>query len=128
MEMQSYEEGTVLQKQGDKATEMIIVFSGMLEITTEMDNGTEFVIEMLPQGSILNPTAFLIEDEVDTINKAATSCVLYKLEVERFIEEACKFPDFAYRTALIINNQLSDRENAIALDYITGNRVMRVNN
>jgi len=48
MEMQSYEEGTVLQKQGDKATEMIIVFSGMLEITTEMDNGTEFVIEMLP--------------------------------------------------------------------------------
>jgi CRP-like cAMP-binding protein len=105
---------------------MMIVFSGMIEIVTEMDNGTDFVIEILPQGSILNPIAFLIEDEIDTINRTASPCVVYHLNVDRFIEEACKFPDFAFRTALVINNQLSDRENAIALDYITGNRVFCV--
>jgi CRP-like cAMP-binding protein len=76
----------------------------MLEICTEMDNGTRFVIEILPEGSILNPIAFLIEDEIDTINLAGTSCVLYRLNVEQFIEESCKFPDFALRTALLINN------------------------
>jgi CRP-like cAMP-binding protein len=107
---------------------MYIVFSGMLEICTEMDNGTQFIIEILPEGSILNPIAFLIEDDCDTINKAGSSCVIYKLDVERFIEEACKFPDFAFRTALLINGQLSDRENAIALDYITGDRFLIVNN
>jgi hypothetical protein len=51
---------------------MCIIFSGMIEIVTKMDNGTDFVIEFLPQGSILNPTAFLIEDEVDTINRTST--------------------------------------------------------
>jgi hypothetical protein len=98
----------------------------MIEIVTQMDDGTDFIIEVLPAGSVLNPVAFLIEDEVDTINRTGTSCVIYTLNVDRFIEEACKFPDFAVRTALVINSTLSDRENAIALDYITGNRVFTV--
>ena len=103
---------------------MFIVFEGMVEILTVMDNGTEFVIERLTQGSVINPTAFLIEDEVDTTFRAANTVTLYKLNVEKFIIETVKYPEFAFRTALVINNQLADRENAIALDYIIGNHIL----
>ena len=34
--------------------ELVIVYSGLIEMYTIMDDGTEFVIETLPKGSIIN--------------------------------------------------------------------------
>jgi CRP-like cAMP-binding protein len=100
---------------------MYIIFSGMIEIFTIMDNGTEFIIERLTSGSVINPTAFLIEDEIDTIFRAGSTATIFRLNVKQFVNETIKYPDFSSRTALRISDQLADRENSIALDYILGN-------
>ena len=52
-----------------------------------MDGASEFIIERLSQGSVINPTAFLIEDEIDSTMRAAASVVIYKLTVEKFINK-----------------------------------------
>ena len=40
--------------------ELVIIFDGMVEVYTEMDNKTEFCIDHLPKGSILNANSFLV--------------------------------------------------------------------
>ena len=40
--------------------ELVIIFDGMIEVYTEMDNKTEFCIDHLPKGSILNANSFLV--------------------------------------------------------------------
>jgi len=64
-------------KEGDKAKKMLIVFEGTIEIYSMMDNQSEFVIERLTRGAVINPTAFLIEDEIDTIFRAVGSVTTY---------------------------------------------------
>jgi len=58
----------------------------------------------LTPGSVINPIAFLIEDEIDTTFRAASTITLYKLKVDQFIIETGKYADFSFRTALVINN------------------------
>ena len=115
-----YDKNDTILNEGDKADALYILFDGIIEIYTVMDNQSEFIIERLTKGSIINPTAFLVEDEVDTIFRAAAPCTLYKLQVGIFIKEIIHYSDFASRTALRINEKLGDRENAIALDYVLG--------
>jgi CRP-like cAMP-binding protein len=119
------DKGEILAKAGSKAKNMYIIFSGMIEIYTIMDNGTEFVIERLISGSVINPTAFLVEDEIDTIFRAGSSTTIFTLNVQQFVNEIVKYPDFSSRTALRISDQLADRENSIALDYILGNQIIQ---
>ena len=40
--------------------ELVIIFDGMVEVYTEMDNKTEFCIDHLPKGSIFNAHSFLV--------------------------------------------------------------------
>lgn len=83
---------------------MYVIFAGMIEIVTIMDNGTEFIIERLTSGSVINPTAFLVEDEIDTIIRAGSSTTIFSLNVKTFVQETVKYPDFASRTAIRIND------------------------
>lgn len=76
------DKGEILAKAGSKAKNMYIIFSGMIEIYTIMDNGTEFIIERLISGSVINPTAFLVEDEIDTIFRAGKSTTIFTLNVQ----------------------------------------------
>ena len=54
MEPQKLEANEVIFKAGDNYVDFIVVFDGMLELYTEMDNGTEFIIEHLYTGSVIN--------------------------------------------------------------------------
>jgi hypothetical protein len=45
-------------------------------------DGKEYIIETLPPGSIINPTAFLVDDEIDTTNRAINNCVCYFLTID----------------------------------------------
>jgi len=98
------DKGDILAKAGDKAKKLYIVFAGMIEIFTQMDNGTEFIIERLTSGSVINPTAFLIEDEIDTIFRAGSTAVIFELNVKQFVDETIKYHDFASRTAIRISD------------------------
>ena len=82
---------------------MLIIFEGIVDCLTLMDNMSEFIIERLNKGSVINPTAFLIEDEIDTIYRANGTVTVFMLGVSTFINETIKYPDFASRTALRIN-------------------------
>jgi len=104
MTPQFLDKGDILAKAGDKAKKLYIVFSGMIEIFTIMDNGTEFIIERLTSGSVINPTAFLIEDEIDTIFRAGSTAVIFTLNVKTFVDETIKYHDFASRTAIRISD------------------------
>jgi CRP-like cAMP-binding protein len=42
----------------------------------------------LPSGSVINPTAFLVEDEIDFTLTAIESSQLYYLDIDTFIEAA----------------------------------------
>jgi CRP-like cAMP-binding protein len=119
-----YQPGEIVMAEGDKATRMLIVFEGIIEISSVMDNQSIFIIERLNRGAVINPTAFLVEDEVDTIFTAVGKVTVYSLSVTTFINETIKYSDFASRTALRINEQLGERDNAIALDYIIGKQVI----
>ena len=76
------DKGDVLAHSGSKAKNLYVIFSGMIEIFTIMDNGTEFIIERLTSGSVINPTAFLIEDEIDTIFRAGSTVTIFALNVK----------------------------------------------
>lgn len=42
------------------ADELVIIFDGVIELYTHMDNGTDFTIEHLSKGSIVNPKTFIV--------------------------------------------------------------------
>ena len=56
MEARLQETGDHLFQESDimGSDELVIVYSGLIEMYTIMDDGTEFVIETLPKGSIIN--------------------------------------------------------------------------
>jgi len=61
MEASKGEAGEHLFLENDKHgnDEMIIIYDGMVELYSTMDNGTEFAIEYLYKGSIINPNTFI---------------------------------------------------------------------
>ena len=56
MEARFQESGEHLFKESDPmgSDELVIVYNGLIEIYTMMDDGTEFPIESLPKGSVIN--------------------------------------------------------------------------
>lgn len=49
----------------------------MIEIYTTMDNGSEFSIERLFRGSVINHHSFLIEDKIDVNARCKTPSTLF---------------------------------------------------
>ena len=61
MEAQLQEGGEHLFKAEEAGVdELVIVFDGLVELYTVMDNGTEFCIEHLAKGSVFNARSFLV--------------------------------------------------------------------
>lgn len=62
MEIQNFEAGTVIMKPGDEIEEILIVYSGELEVYTTMSGNEkeedEFVIDKLYSGSVINYRCF----------------------------------------------------------------------
>ena len=55
------EQGTHLFRADDKGVdELVVVFDGLIELYTVMDNGTECTVEFLAKGSIINSHSYLV--------------------------------------------------------------------
>ena len=60
--------------------ELVIIFEGSVELYLIMDSGTEFVIEILKTGSILNPHNFLSKRKYSTNVRFTTNTIFYFLK------------------------------------------------
>lgn len=102
--------------------ELVIIFDGSIEIYTMMDAGSEFSIEVLPTGSILNPNNFMT-DRKHTVNfRCLANCLLYTIRWDDLYSIANKNPDFL-KELLKYKGQAEANKNRdqLPLDYIRGN-------
>ena len=68
--------------------ELVIIFDGSIEIYTMMDAGSEFSLEILPTGSIINPNNFLTERKHSVNYRCLANCLLYHLKLDQLEEIA----------------------------------------
>jgi len=116
-----HEKDAIIFKQEDIADRMYIVQNGMVEIFTMMDNTVNFTLERLYRGSVINHRSFLLEDSIDLGAKCATQVSLYYLTLERLTDIKKKCPELN-DAIKDIEDQLVDKENAVALDYVISKR------
>jgi len=104
--------------------ELIIIFEGGIELFIYMDAGTEFSLENLPTGSIINAHNMLAGRKHSVNARMSTNTTFYYLKYSKLVEVAKIYPKFA-RTLL------REKGNAEALksrdqnpvDYILGNQL-----
>ena len=75
--------------------EMIIVFDGSIELFLHMDAGTEFSLEILPTGSIINAHNFLSQRKHSINARMNTNTTFYYLKYAKIVEVAKMYPRFA---------------------------------
>jgi CRP-like cAMP-binding protein len=81
MKQRQLEKGSLLYRIDTFSDEMYVLQSGLVEITHQMDNGDEFVIERLMRGSVVNHNSFLMNDGIDTDAKCRTAISLYYITI-----------------------------------------------
>jgi CRP-like cAMP-binding protein len=74
--------------------ELIIVFNGAIELYLVMDAGTEFQLEVLSTGSILNPHNMLSFRKHSSNSRFTMNTTFYYLKYTQLVEVAKKFPSF----------------------------------
>ena len=80
MKQRQLEKGSLLYRIDTFSDEMYVLQSGLVEITHQMDNGDEFVIERLMRGSVVNHNSFLMNDGIDTDAKCRKSVSKWRAE------------------------------------------------
>ena len=74
--------------------ELIIVFEGQIELYLMMDAGTEFSLEKLPAGSILNAHNMLAKRKHSTNARFTMNTTFYYLKYNKLVDVARQHPDF----------------------------------
>ena len=59
-----------------------------------MDNGTEFSIEVLSSGSIINPNNFLCDRNPTVSYRCLANCLLYRIKLDALEDIAVDYRDF----------------------------------
>ena len=105
---------------------MIIIFDGMVEVYTEMDNKQEFIIDHLPKGSIINPHTFLVNRQMPVSARFVMNTTFYSLSAERFGDIAAEYytagnPSLHKVYNLVYTSALASKERGDnGLDYVSG--------
>ena len=63
----------------------------MVEIYTEMDNKSEFYIDHLPKGSIINSQTFLVNRQMPVSARFTMNTTFYSLSAEKFGDIAAEY-------------------------------------
>lgn len=113
----TFEKGEKLFKVGDVSNEMYIIYHGVIEIISTMDSGVDFEIERLYRGSVINHRSFLLSDEIDVIARASSNSQLFSYDIDHLNKLRAKTSALDTKIQMIEEN-LVDKDNAIALDYI----------
>lgn len=74
--------------------EIIIVFDGAIELYLTMDAGTEFQLEILPTGSVLNAHNFLAKRKHSVNSRFTINTTFYYLKYDKIVEIARSYPAF----------------------------------
>ena len=122
MEAQQQEAGDHLFQAEDVGVgEMVIVFDGLVELYTVMDNGTEFCVERLSKGSIINAHTFLADRQMAVNARFASNTTYYTLSAERFGDVAAGYPALRDTYFTEFSKALAAKERQEnALDYSPG--------
>lgn len=85
MERKTYTQGSFIFEQGHVIDRMIIIQSGVVQLSIPYDKRCkeEFVIERLTSGAILNHQAFVVQDVADTDYICRTPVSCFELTYER---------------------------------------------
>ena len=76
--------------------EIIIVFDGSIELYMMMDAGTEFSLEILPTGSILNAHNMLAKRKHSVNSRFAMNTTFYSLKYQKLVEVFKQYPSHAH--------------------------------
>jgi len=76
--------------------EIVIVFTGAIELYLTMDAGTEFSLEVLPTGSVLNSHNMLAKRKHSVNARFSISTSYYILKYDKIVEVARRYPAFFY--------------------------------
>ena len=102
--------------------EMVIIFDGSIEVYTMMDTGTEFSIEILTTGSIINPLNFLSNRRHAVNYRCLANCLLYYIKIEALEDIALNYKDFVKELFKYRGYSESNKSrDQMPLDYIKGN-------
>lgn len=70
----------------------MLIFEGSVELYINMDVGTEFIIEHLTKGSIINSNSFIAMRESPLSARFTSSSTYYTLSAKKFTELASTDP------------------------------------
>ena len=105
----------------DGVGELVIIFEGLVELYTVMDNGIDFQIEHLSKGTIFNPRSFLIGRKMDVSARFAQRTTYYTLTAEKFGDIASEYRSLHDAYNDVVSAALAAKERQTeSLDYIPG--------
>ena len=70
----------------------MIVFDGQIELITDMDKGTEFPLEHLTSGSVINAHHFMIDRKTVVSARCAKATTVYVMKANKFYQIAQEYP------------------------------------
>lgn len=117
----TFEAGSILNNVNDTCQAMFVVRTGTIEILTQMDNGTDLVIERLCEGSSVNANAFLVNDNLDVQARCASKTTLYMMKAEQFYNTIEQYPKIKELITTHLHTLCGKQQDSIALDYVLGN-------
>lgn len=116
LQTQKRQKGEQLQIAGEDADELYFLESGIIEVYTEFE-GSEFVIERLFKGSIVNYRTFFMEEKGVVNLRFAMPSVLKALSKQKMQEIADNHPNL--KTAFNkYKLKIAKDSKSIPLDYI----------
>jgi len=82
---QKYLKGEILQDAGDNAVNLFLLQDGVIEIVINSD-GTEFVVEKLFRGSIINYRNFFLEEKGEVQYRFGRNSICYLMSIHKLME------------------------------------------
>ena len=121
MEARKMEKDEIVFLEEDNYENMLIILDGCLELYTHMDSGTEFPIEYLSSGSVINAHQFMIDRKALVSVRCAKATTFYTLSAEKFFEIADTHPQLLKIRNTQYEQAIDDKKNqTYVLDYSVG--------
>lgn len=109
----TYQDGTVIVREGDVGDQMFVVQSGRVRVTCKGDGGEIPLVE-LGEGDIFGEMA-LIEKEVRSATVVALGEVrLLSIDKKSFLRRVHEDPSLAYRILLRMSHRIRELTNEVA--------------
>ena len=122
MERETFEAGHFICKKDDVADRMYLIQEGVVEITSEYSRNpnSQFVIERLGRGAIINHRSFMLKDDADTDFRCKTTVSAFILTYEKMKAVKNRRQDLKDARRLV-KEEVFKPLYPLALDYIFHN-------